>query len=71
VFPGDFALSCAPLLRNSGSGTSREIEETLHFAALTGIRPLIEEVPLIEAQSALERMSSGQARVRMVLATGR
>jgi len=52
------------------SGTSREIEETLHFAALTGIRPLIEEVPLTEAQSALERMSSGQARFRMVLTTG-
>jgi alcohol dehydrogenase len=53
------------------SGTSREIEETLHFAALTGIRPLIEEVPLTEAQSALERMSSGKARFRMVLTTGR
>jgi len=53
------------------SGTSREIEETLHFAGLTGIRPLIEEAPLTEAQSALERMSSGQARFRMILTTGR
>ena len=53
------------------SGTSKEVEETLHFAALTGVRPLIEEVPLTEAQSALERMSSGQARFRMVLTTGR
>lgn len=53
------------------SGTAREVEETLHFAALTGVRPMIEEVPLTDAQSAVERMLSGQARFRMVLTTGR
>jgi len=53
------------------SGTSREVEETLHFAALTGVRPLIEEVPLLDAGAAVERMLSGQARFRMVLTTGR
>lgn len=52
-------------------GTAREVEETLHFAALTGVRPMIEEVPLTDAQSAVERMLSGQARFRMVLTTGR
>lgn len=53
------------------SGTSRDVEETLHFAALTGVRPMIEEVPLAEAGSAFERMLSGKARFRMVLTTGR
>ncbi len=53
------------------SGTSREVEETLHFAALTGIRPMIEEMPLADAGSAVERMVSGKARFRMVLTTGR
>ena len=52
------------------SGTSREVEETLHFAALTGVRPMIEEVPLIDAGPAVERMLSGKARFRMVLTTG-
>jgi alcohol dehydrogenase len=52
------------------SGTSKEVEETLHFAALTGVRPMIEEVPLRDAGSALERMHSGKARFRMVLTTG-
>ena len=53
------------------SGTSREVEETLQFAALTGIRPMIEELPLADAQSAFDRMLSGKARFRMVLTTGR
>jgi alcohol dehydrogenase len=53
------------------SGTSRDVEETLNFAALTGVRPMIEEVPLTDAGSALERMLSGKARFRMVLRTGR
>ncbi len=53
------------------SGTSREVEETLHFAALTGVRPIIEEVPLTDAGLAVERMLSGRARFRMVLTTDR
>jgi len=32
---------------------------------------MIEEAPLPEAQSAVERMLSGEARFRMVLTTGR
>jgi alcohol dehydrogenase len=51
------------------SGTSREVEETLRFAVLSGVRPMIEEMPLANAGSALERMLSGHARFRMVLTT--
>ena len=53
------------------SGTARDVEETLHFAALTGVRPVIETRPLEEVQAAYDRMMSGDARYRMVLTTGR
>lgn len=51
------------------SGTARDVEETLRFAALTGIRPLIEEMPLEEVETAYQRMLSGDANFRMVLTT--
>lgn len=53
------------------SGTARDTEETLHFAALTGIRPMTETRPLDDAQAAYDRMLSGDARFRMVLTTGK
>jgi len=65
-----FALMGEHKMYTHASGTSREVEETLHFAALTGVRPMIEEVPLSEAGSAFERMVSGKARFRMILTTG-
>jgi alcohol dehydrogenase len=52
------------------SGTARDVEETLHFAALTGIRPITETRPLDEVDAAYHRMLSGDARYRMVLTTG-
>ncbi|HEY3613284.1 MAG TPA: alcohol dehydrogenase catalytic domain-containing protein [Gaiellales bacterium] len=53
------------------SGTSRDVEETLHFAALHGVRPLVEEARLEDAGEAFAKMLSGEARFRMVLTTGR
>lgn len=52
------------------SGTAREVEETLRFAALTGVRALTETRPLEEVSAAYDRMLSGEARYRMVLTTG-
>ncbi len=49
------------------SGTSKDSEDTLRFAALTGIRPMVETMPMAEAPKAWERMLSGQARFRVVL----
>jgi alcohol dehydrogenase len=49
------------------SGTSRDIEETMHFAVQTGVRPVVEERPLSEAAEAYEAMDTGKARYRMVL----
>jgi alcohol dehydrogenase len=53
------------------SGTARESEEALAFAALAGIRPQVEAVPLEQVGEAFTRMRDGAARFRMVLTTGR
>jgi alcohol dehydrogenase/propanol-preferring alcohol dehydrogenase len=52
------------------SGTSIDSEETLAFSALTGVRPMIETLPLERAAEGYQRMISGQARFRVVLTTG-
>jgi alcohol dehydrogenase len=49
------------------SGTSRDIEETMHFAVLSGVRAVIEQRPLAEAAEAYAAMDQGRARYRMVL----
>lgn len=49
------------------SGTSRDVEETLHFALLSGVRAMVEERPLAEAAEAFAAMDAGRARYRMVL----
>jgi D-arabinose 1-dehydrogenase-like Zn-dependent alcohol dehydrogenase len=52
------------------SGTSQDSEDTLAFSVLSGVRPMIETVPLESASEAYEKMISGQARFRMVITTG-
>jgi len=54
-------------IQGHASGTSQDSQDTLHFSALTGVRPMIETVPLAEAQAAYDKMMSGAARFRMVL----
>lgn len=49
------------------SGTSIESGDTLRFSALSGIRPMIETMPLERAADVYARMMSGDARFRMVL----
>jgi alcohol dehydrogenase len=49
------------------SGTSRDVEETMHFAVLSGVRAWTEERPLAEAAEAYAAMEQGRARFRMVL----
>jgi alcohol dehydrogenase len=51
------------------SGTSRQSERALAFAALTGVRPMVETAPLEDIGAAFARMLSGDARFRMVLTT--
>ncbi|HEY6467597.1 MAG TPA: alcohol dehydrogenase [Candidatus Acidoferrales bacterium] len=49
------------------SGTATDEEDTLNFAVLTGVRPMIETYPLEKAGEAYERMMSGKAEFRVVL----
>ena len=49
------------------SGTPTDAEDTLRFAELTGVRPMIETYPLEKAAEAYARMMSGNAEFRVVL----
>ncbi|MFL6212425.1 MAG: alcohol dehydrogenase [Blastocatellia bacterium] len=49
------------------SGTPTDSEDTLRFAELTGVRPMIETYPLERAAEAYARMLSGDAEFRVVL----
>ena len=49
------------------SGTSRDSEDALAFASLSGVHPMIETFPLAEAARAYERMITGKVRFRAVL----
>jgi D-arabinose 1-dehydrogenase-like Zn-dependent alcohol dehydrogenase len=49
------------------SGTPADEEDTLRFAELTGVRPMIETYPLEKAAEAYARMMSGKAQFRVVL----
>jgi len=49
------------------SGIPTDSEDTLRFAELTGVRPMIETYPLARANEAYARMLSGKAQFRVVL----
>ena len=49
------------------SGIPTDSEDTLRFAELTGVRPMIETYPLERAAEAYARMISGDAQFRVVL----
>jgi len=49
------------------AGTPPDSEDTLRFAELTGVRPMIETYPLEKAGEAYARMMSGKAQFRVVL----
>ncbi|WP_199424560.1 alcohol dehydrogenase catalytic domain-containing protein [Actinotalea solisilvae] len=53
------------------SGTAKDVEDTMRFAALSGVRPRTETYPLERVGEAFDRMLSGDARFRVVLTTGR
>ena len=52
------------------SGRSIDSEDTMKFAARTGVRSMNEVFPLERAAEAYDRMMSGGARFRVVLETG-
>jgi alcohol dehydrogenase len=60
-------LMAAKVIRGHPSGTAQDVEDTMAFSALHGIRPMIETMPLERVSEAYGRMVSGAARFRMVL----
>jgi D-arabinose 1-dehydrogenase-like Zn-dependent alcohol dehydrogenase len=54
-------------IQGSAVGTPTDSEDTLRFAELSGVRPMIETYPLERAQEAFARMMSGDAQFRVVL----
>jgi alcohol dehydrogenase len=64
-------VATSKTLHGHPSGAAKDVEETLKFAALAGIRPLTEERPLDEINEGYQRMLSGSAQFRVILTTGR
>lgn len=60
-------ISGSRAIQGWASGTPTDSEDTLRFAELTGVRPMIETYPLEKAGEAFERMLSGHAQFRVVL----
>jgi D-arabinose 1-dehydrogenase-like Zn-dependent alcohol dehydrogenase len=58
-------------IKGWAGGIPTDSEDTLRFAEMTGVRPMIEEYPLIKAAEGYARMMSGKAEFRVVLTTGR
>ena len=66
VTPIQLIMGCRSL-QGWPAGTSADSEDTLNFAVLSGVRPMIEKFPLDRASEAYERMISGKAEYRVVL----
>jgi len=49
------------------AGIPTDSEDTLRFAEVTGVRPMIEKYPLVKAAEGYARMMSGKAEFRVVL----
>jgi D-arabinose 1-dehydrogenase-like Zn-dependent alcohol dehydrogenase len=60
-------ISGSKRIQGWASGIPTDSEDTLRFAEMTGIRPMIEKYPLAKAAEAYARMMSGKAEFRVVL----
>jgi len=60
-------ISGSRTIQGWASGTPTDSEDTLRFAELSGVRPMIETYPLERAAEAYARMMSGKAEFRVVL----
>lgn len=60
---------CAAMIKIEGSfyASYREIEEMLEFAAEKGIAPMVEEVPIRDANQVIVNQVAGKARYKYVL----
>jgi D-arabinose 1-dehydrogenase-like Zn-dependent alcohol dehydrogenase len=60
-------ISRSRTIEGWAAGTPTDSEDTMRFAELTGVRPMIETYPLEMAAEAYGRMISGNAQFRVVL----
>jgi D-arabinose 1-dehydrogenase-like Zn-dependent alcohol dehydrogenase len=60
-------ISASRSIQGWYSGTPADSEDTLRFAELSGVRPMIETYPLEKAGEAYAHMLSGKAQFRVVL----
>jgi D-arabinose 1-dehydrogenase-like Zn-dependent alcohol dehydrogenase len=60
-------ISGSRTIQGWAAGTAADSEDTLRFAELTGVRPMIETYPFEKASEAYARMMSGKAEFRVVL----
>jgi D-arabinose 1-dehydrogenase-like Zn-dependent alcohol dehydrogenase len=60
-------VSGSRAIQGWSTGTPTDSEDTLDFAQVTGVRPMIEVYPLEKAAEAYARMISGNAQFRVVL----
>lgn len=51
------------------SGTAKDVEDTMHFAVLSGVRAWVEELPLARAAEGYAALEQGRAHYRTVLTT--
>ncbi len=49
------------------SGTAKDVEDTMHFAVLSGVRAWVEELPLSQAAEGYAALEQGRAHYRTVL----
>ncbi|MCG7523265.1 alcohol dehydrogenase catalytic domain-containing protein [Streptomyces sp. OfavH-34-F] len=75
VDAGSVTVPAARLVMNGHTltghltGSPRETEEAMAFAVTTGVRPMIERMPLDKADDAVTRLRSAAPRFRLVLDT--
>ena len=60
-------ISGSRSIQGLAAGTAADSDDTLRFAELTGVRPMIETYPLEKVAEAYARMLSGKAEFRVVL----
>ena len=67
-FPAD-TITISGTVHGHPAGVSSDLQDTLDFAALQRIKPMVEVLPLEKAADGYQRMMANQARFRVVLTT--
>ncbi len=49
------------------TGSARDVEEAMRFGQTNGVRPMVEHMPLSQANEGLARIHEGKPRFRIVL----